>query len=236
MPHVPEEAVHAAETFGEVARALASGGDTKHILQQIVDLAVEHLEACEYAGITVVEGRKVTSPASSHEVPRTVDHIQSETGQGPCVDAIKEKEIFETGDLSCDERWPEFSRRAFEETGIHSVLSLRLFVQEDTMGALNLYSRQPHAFDDSNVAMGSVFAAHAAVAMQSSRRQGELEDKARSRDVIGQAKGILMARSGVDEDRAFEMLKNASQRMNVKLRQVAEEIASGKPLHEGPAD
>lgn len=228
--------MHAAQTFGEVARALATDGDAKQILQQIVELAVEHLDACEYAGITLVEGRKVTSPASSNDVPRTIDHIQSETGQGPCVDAIKQKEVFETGDLSSDERWPEFSRRACEETGVQSVLSVRLFLREDTMGALNLYSGQPDAFDDSDVAMGLVFAAHAAVAMQSSRRQGELEEKARGRDVIGQAKGILMARSGVDEDRAFEMLKSASQRMNVKLRQVAEQIASGKPLHERAGD
>ena len=232
MAHVPEDAVQAAQTFGEVARALAAGGDATQILQHIVELAVEHLQACEYAGITLVEGTKVSSPASSHDVPKIVDHIQSETGQGPCVDAVKEKEIFETGHLSSEQRWPKFSQRAFDETGVNSVLSLRLFVEENTLGALNLYSRDSDAFDDSDVAMGLVFAAHAAVALQSSRRQGQLEEKVRSRDVIGQAKGILMARSGVDEDEAFEMLRSASQRTNVKLRRLAEQIASGEPLQQ----
>lgn len=232
MPHVPDDAVNAAETFGEVARALAKRGDANETLQQIVLLAVEHLDACEYAGISLVEHKKITSPASSNDVPRALDQIQSETGQGPCIDAIKERELFETGDLRNEDRWPDFSTLAFDQTGVLSIISLRLFIEENTMGALNLYSRQPNAFDDSDVAMGSAFAAHAAVAMQSSRREGELEEKARNRDVIGQAKGILMARSDVDEDRAFEMLKSASQRMNVKLREVAEQIASGKPLGE----
>lgn len=236
MAHVPEEAVRVAQTFGEVARALAGHDDQQTTLDKIVKLAVEHLDACEYAGITVLHQGKVESPASSNDVPRTVDAIQAETGEGPCVDAIKVQEVFETGDLSAERRWPQFSRRAFEETGVLSVVSLRLFLEGDTMGALNLYSTARNAFDDSDVALGTVFAVHAAVAMGSARREARLEDKARSRDVIGQAKGILMARSGVDEERAFEMLKSASQRMNVKLRDIAARIADGTDVATGSGE
>ncbi len=235
MAHQSDDVVEVAETFAEVARALSAHLDLRSTLDKIVHLAVEHLEACEHAGISLVEERTITSPASSSEIPRVVDRIQSETDQGPCIDAIKEHTVFETGDLREEDRWPEFSQRAYEEAGIVSVLSLRLFVGESTLGALNLYSSAEHAFDETDVALGSIFAVHAAVAMQAAHHDESLEQKVRSRDVIGQAKGILMARSGVSEDRAFEMLKTASQRMNVKLRDVAEHIASGRSLA-GPGD
>lgn len=230
MPHVPDEAVGAAETFGEVARLLAAHGDVQSTLDKVVRLAVEHLDACEFAGISLVERRTITSPASSNDVPRVVDRIQSETQEGPCIDAITEQEFFQTGDLPGEARWPRFATRAHEETGVRSIISLRLFIEEDTLGALNLYSRTADAFDASDVAMASVFAVHAAVAMDSDRREAGLEQKAKSRDVIGQAKGIIMAHSNVDEERAFELLKAASQRMNVKLRDIAERIAAGEQL------
>jgi GAF domain-containing protein len=227
--------VSTAEAFGEVARLLAAHEDLQQTLEKIVHLAVDHLEPCDFAGISFVEGRRITSPASSGDVPRIVDEIQAETGEGPCIDAIREQKVFETGDLAGEARWPRFSRRAHEETGVCSIMAFRLFIDGDTLGALNLYATAPDAFDDTDVALASVFAAHAAVAMQSSRREEELEHKAATRDVIGQAKGILMSRSGVDEDRAFDMLRSASQRMNIKLVRVAERIAAGQPLSGGSA-
>lgn len=229
-----DDVVHVAEMFGEVARVLAAHDDMQATLERIVNLAAEHLESCEYAGVSFVEGTEISSPASSNEVPRILDRIQSETGEGPCIDAIKEHEVFQTGDLAAEGRWPQFSKRAFDETGVRSVLSLRLFVEHDTMGALNLYATAPDAFDEADVALGSVFAVHAAVAMASARREEGLERKAEGREAIGRAKGIIMARSGVTEERAFEMLKAASQRLNVKLRDVAKQVNDGTAAGEGP--
>lgn len=226
MPHASDDVVQVAETFAGVARALAEyHADLQGALEKIVDLAVETLNACEFAGISLVEGGQITSPVCSNDIPRTLDKLQSETGEGPCIDAIKEHEVFQTGDLRNERRWPEFSRRAHDETGISSIVGLRLFVEKDTMGALNLYSTARDAFDASDVALGSVFAVHASVAMATARREESLEQKAQSRDVIGRAKGILMAQSAVTDDEAFELLKRASQRMNVKLRDIAQGIA-----------
>ena len=236
MPHTSDEVVQVAETFATVARTLAEGHDNlQNALEKIVHLAVENLEACEFAGISLVEKRKITSPASSNDIPRKVDEIQSEVGEGPCIDAIKEHEVFQTGELKKEHRWPQFSERAHQETGISSILAIRLFVDnEDTMGALNLYSTAPDAFDDSDVALGTVFAVHASVAMSAARREEGLEQKAESRDLIGRAKGILMARSGASDDQAFAMLKGASQRMNVKLRDIAQQIVEQKPAPAPP--
>ena len=214
-----------AEVFAEVARSLLAQEDVQHTLQRIVDLAVETLDSCDHAGITFVRGRKFSTPASSNDVPLMVDAIQYETGEGPCLDAIREHEVFRTGDLGRETRWPRFSARAQRETGVTSMLSFRLFVNGDTLGALNLYSKSADAFDDEAWTYGSIFAAHAAVALSSALHDEQMEEALQSRDVIGQAKGILMAREGIGPDEAFDMLRRASQRVNVKLRDVARQIA-----------
>jgi GAF domain-containing protein len=212
-----------AKTFGEVARILIAEADPQATLQRIVTLAVETIESCQHAGISVVEGKAVTSPASSDELPAIVDRIQSETGEGPCVDAIREHQVFQTGKLSEERRWPIFSPRAVAESGIESVLSLRLFANE-TMGSLNLYSTQIDAFDDRDVAVATVFAAHAAVAWSTSQTIENLKVGLVTRQLIGQAVGLLMVRQNMSESEALDALKRASQRLNVKLRQVAERI------------
>lgn len=221
-----------AEALAEVARALAVDlADPEGTYRRICTLAVQTVEHCESAGMSLVKGRNgIESLAGTDDVPEDIDRFQAETGEGPCIDAIRHKEVFTTGQLSEEQRWPEFARRAVEATGVESILSFRLFVEQDTMGALNLYSTETHAFDDHDHAVGAVFAAHAAVAMQHVRQEEELERKAESRDIIGQAKGILMAREHITDEQAFEILRRASQRLNVKLRTVADRMVHG----EGP--
>ena len=224
-----------AEVFAEVARSLLAQEDVQHTLQKIVDLAVETLDGCDHAGITFLKGRRFSTPAASNDVPRKVDAIQYETGEGPCLDAIREHEVFHTGDLGHERRWPKFSLRAQRETGVTSMVCFRLFVDGDTLGALNLYSKASDAFDDQAVAVGSVFAAHAAVALSNALHEEQLEEALESRDVIGQAKGIIMAREHVSADEAFDMLRRASQRVNIKLRDIASEIAdSAQQPESGP--
>jgi transcriptional regulator with GAF, ATPase, and Fis domain len=213
-----------AESFADVARALLAQADVQHTLQKIVDMAVDTIEACDHAGITFLKGGKGTTPAASDDVPRTVDAIQYETGEGPCLDAIRDHEVFETGDLGRERRWPAFAARAQRETGVTSMLSFRLFVEADTLGALNLYSKRADAFDERSRTTGLVFAAHAALALATAVHDEQMEEALESRDVIGQAKGILMAREGVSADDAFGMLRRASQRLNVKLRVVAADM------------
>ena len=230
-----EQLIDVAQTFAEVARALLGEHDMTKTLERIVCLAVEHLEECEFAGISVIAPDRISSPASSNDIPRIVDEIQAEVGEGPCLDAIREREVFKTGDLAGEGRWPEFSKRANEETGICSVLSLRLFAEADTMAALNLYSTQPDAFDSTDEALAAVFATHAAVAMSSAKREANLERKAETRDVIGRAKGILMAIRHVSDEEAFALLREASQHLNVKLATVAGELTDTGELPDRPS-
>lgn len=218
-----------AETFGEVARLLLAERQVEETLQKITDLAVTVVDPCEHAGIDIVEKRQVRAAAPSSDVAVRIDAIQVETGEGPCLDAIREQAVFHTDDLSDESRWPNFASRAYEETGIRSIIGFRLFADEETMGALDLYSTQPGAFDETAAAVGSVLASHAAVAWWSARERENLERALETRDVIGQAKGILMAQRDVSDDDAFELLRVASQRLNVKLREIAERVVAGEP-------
>ncbi len=235
MPGRRDHDVELAEALGQVARALGREREVDATLDSISRLAVETIEQCEAAGISIAEGRRVTSRATTNTLPQTVDEIQSETQEGPCVDAIREHEVCVTGALSEERRWPSFASRAHEETGVQSIVSVRLFARADTMGALNCYSTQRDAFDDHAVAVASVFAAHAAVALANVRREEQLESKAQSRDVIGMAKGMIMARQNVSEDEAFDILRRASQRMNVKLKELAAQVVRSRGA-EDPAD
>ncbi|MFA9446071.1 ANTAR domain-containing protein [Egicoccus sp. AB-alg6-2] len=103
------------------------------------------------------------------------------------------------------------------------MISFRLFLEGDTLGALNFYSATAHAFGARSRLLGQVFASHAAVAMKASIAEVGLHAALESRDVIGQAKGILMAREALTSQAAFDRLRDVSQRRNVALRELAEE-------------
>ena len=195
MDHVSAVKIAALEPFGKIARLLAAAPDVQEVLDAIVRLAVEHLDPCDFAGISFVDGRHISSPAASSEAAAIVDAIQAETDQGPCLDAIRNHEVFQTGDLATEDRWPKSAARAHATTGVRSILSLRLFMEADTFGSLNLYSTAFDAFDASDVALGEVFASHAAVAMRAARTNTEVLALQRSMlpDVLPEVAGISMA-------------------------------------------
>ncbi|MCU1458195.1 MAG: hypothetical protein JWL73_2287 [Actinomycetia bacterium] len=212
-----------AEVFARVARGLLAADDLQSTLQQITELAVETVAGCDAASITIVKGRQLTTQASTDDLALDVDAIQYETGEGPCLDAIRERQVFRTGDLGTEVRWPHFATRA-KEVGAVSMMSFRLFVEQDTLGALNLLSRHEAAFDDDALAVGAVFASHAAIAMSTARHDADMDIALQSRDLIGQAKGILMASEHVSAEGAFDMLRTSSQNLNRKLLTIAAEV------------
>jgi GAF domain-containing protein len=216
-----------AAQFAGVARALAAEQTVEETLARLVDVAVAIIPGCHHAGVTVVRRGRPETPAATDEVPAAVDAIQYETGQGPCLSAIAEHAVFRTGDLAMDDRWPAFAAPAVARTGVRSVLAYRLFTDEDTLGALNLYSREPDAFDDDTVPVGTILAAHAALAFARARDREQisgLEQALASNRTIAMAIGILMATHRIKEGEAFDRLRVASQRSNRRLREIADEV------------
>jgi len=154
-----------ADAMADVARALQAEAGPQHTLQRMVDLAVTTVTGCDYAAVSFFAPDRIYTPAASHPVALQVDLIQYDTDQGPCLSAIRDQDMYTTGDLRTEERWPAFATRATTASGIRSMLSLRLFVEGDNLGALNMYSRQPDAFDEDSIAVGRQFVAHAAIAL-----------------------------------------------------------------------
>ncbi|SDG04771.1 GAF domain-containing protein [Lentzea fradiae] len=209
-----------ATTLSAVARSLQAEPDLGATLRAIVKAAVEYVPNAEHAGISLVEQGRIRTVEPTSPVVETVDQLQYDLREGPCVDAIAEHETLRVGDVGTEPRWPSFGPAAAAH-GLHSLLSYRLFVTDRTLGALNFYSSRIDAFDDRTEAEGQLFAAHAAIALVGAQREAQLGVALENRDLIGIAKGILMERHGIDSAAAFRMLVEASQTANMKLHQVA---------------
>jgi GAF domain-containing protein len=217
-----------ASALTEVARTLGTKRSVQETVQAIVLSSVATIPGAEYAGISLVRRRRtIETVAHSDEFVRRADLLQYEIGEGPCLDAAWNQDIYRVEDLSVEDRWPRFCPRA-AELGVRSILAFRLYVIGDDMGALNLYSRRPGAFDEQSEQVGRLFAAQAAVALAGSQREQRLAEAIQTRDLIGQAKGMLMERHGISGEQAFLMLVETSQRANIKLRDVAEYLVNDR--------
>jgi GAF domain-containing protein len=219
-----------AHGFADIDRLFVAADDLDEALSRVCQLAVSLIKGCEHAAITMIEGdRPWTTRGATDSVPEQIDRLQYDTGQGPCVDAIRLNDIFRVDDLRRDDRWPRFAPLAVEQTGVRSMLSFRLFVESDTLGALNLYSKHPNAFISprQTVELGEIFATHVAVVLSGRRLIAQLQNAMETRDTISLAMGLLMGRQGLSREQAFDVLRRASQRTNVKVRDIAERIAGG---------
>lgn len=215
-----------ATQLSDLARELQQEDDIRAVLSGIVDAALDLIPGTAHASISLVTARKkIDSEVASGDLPRQVDALQNSTGQGPCLDAAYQEPMVRVPDLSREERWPDFCRGAVE-LGARSMLSIQLFVEGDRLGALNLYGDGPDAFNAESEQIGLLVAAHAAVAFADSQKISQLGEALVSRQLIGQAEGILMERYKITAEQAFILLTRASSRSNIKLRDVAEHLAS----------
>ncbi|HST47962.1 GAF and ANTAR domain-containing protein [Jatrophihabitans sp.] len=167
-------------------------------------------------------GRLAAQATSGTETLQVVD-LQNEVGEGPGLDAVSQPEPVWVPDLATEDRWPLFTPAA-RELGVASMLCTPLVTGDRVLGALNLAASRPHAFNEESQAMASLFAAHATIALAGQEWHRNLTTALDSRDVIGQAKGILMERFRVTPDAAFALLVKASQRTHTKLRTISEEL------------
>ena len=211
----------------------SSIGDT---LLRVTELACQVAPA-DMAGITMlVEGKLTTGIFTDPDAPE-IDEAQYQTGQGPCLDAFRNKVVYRIDSTTNDDRWPEFALAAGNH-GILSTLSVPVVARDESFGALNLYARQAAAFDEIDAEHVGTFARHAASVLANarvywdSRRLNEnLNQTLRSRALIDQATAILMA-TGRTSQEAFQVLVRASQRENRMLRDIASEIVDRAALRE----
>ena len=215
--------------IAELVQELHSRPDTDSdtVIAELAEHAAVEVPGAQYAGVTVTRNAKhIDTPAATHKWPILLDEIQQRHREGPCLTAAWEEKTIHVADLETDDRFPLYRRDALEQTPIRSIMAFQLFIAGETMGALNVYAEQPQRIRPASRDIGLVFAAHSSVAWNSARRDEQFKRALASRDVIGQAKGMIMERYGVDAVQAFEVLRKLSQDSNVPLVQVATELVS----------
>ena len=155
-----------------------------------------------------------------------MDRIQQEHGEGPCLDAAYEQKIVRVPDFRAEYRWPSFGP-AVLQAGAESMLCSQLYTDGDDLGALNVYGTEAGVFDeDSEEEAGLLVAAHAAVAFAGTQDISHVQEGPATRDLIGQAKGILMERFKITAQQALVVLTTANSRNNIKLREVTGHLAT----------
>jgi GAF domain-containing protein len=214
-----------ARQLGEMARELQAEPDMAALLQRITETAVAEVDGARHACISLFEKGKVTSQAGTDELVKRVDRHESELNEGPCITSLRDHVTVRSDDFETEERWPRFVAAAMED-GIRSMLAVQLFVRDDNLGALNIYATESNVFTEHDESIAMLLAVHAAMAMQAKTTETNLRAGLDTRDVIGQAKGILMERYKISPLEAFDLLVVASQRTHIKLRNIADTLAA----------
>jgi GAF domain-containing protein len=231
---------NAAEALERLGRLSLRKLSMEELLQTVADLTKTVMPGHTEASVTLLVKDSPSTMASTGQLATDLDETQYDRGHGPCLHAARTGELTEIADTRTDNRWPDYMPRAAEH-GALSSLSVPLTIDEDEQvtGALNVYAREPHAFDEDSRTAVTRFAPYAAVAagnLHAYRSARETADHLRialeTRGVIDQAKGILMARHNLTADQAFQLLARASMKTNRKLREVADDLVHTGELHQ----
>jgi transcriptional regulator with GAF, ATPase, and Fis domain len=216
-----------AGTLTELAGVALAHSNLEDALDAICRIAARALPAADGASLTT-ESAGVPSARASDDWAQSLDELQYDEHEGPCLDAMRIGNVFRIDDLPTDPRWPSYAPKA-GAAGARSALSIPASMDGRVIAALNVYSRSQQAFDADSVSVAQVIAAHAGLAAQVTtafHRHRDLAEQLReamqSRAMIEQAKGMIMLRDRCDAEAAFRTLVRASQHSNTKLRDVAQ--------------
>lgn len=196
------------------------------VIAELTELAATVIPGAQCAGITTVTHRtkEIVTPAATGRWPILLDEIQQKYRQGPCLTAASEHTPVDINDLDHDTRWPAYQAEARAHTPIRSIMSFELAGTTHLVAALNVYAEQPNVFDEHAHAVGRIFSTHTLLAWDAARSREQFAQALASRDIIGQAKGLIMERFTIDALQAFAMLRKLSQDTNIPVANVAERI------------
>jgi GAF domain-containing protein len=216
----------------ELAGLMLKEESLEATLARVASLASRTIPGCTAASVTMLRKGQFSTPVATSDSALKADQAQYRADAGPCVESVRGGVIERVHDMADESRWPEFVEAA-ARVGFGSSMSLPLGVEGVASGALNLYASEPSAFAEADQEVAVLFAEQAGLACVTAERYWgtqsvveQLEEALKSRDVIGQAKGVLMAQRKITETEAFDVLRTTSQRLNIKLRDLAEQVAT----------
>ncbi|MET0729517.1 MAG: GAF and ANTAR domain-containing protein [Acidimicrobiales bacterium] len=237
----PSEDAGIAAVLVQMGGALLGEQTVDRTLDLVTELAQRTVRSASAVSVTLRKADLVFTSNASEPIAEELDAVQYATQEGPCLQAISEGRIVNTAFDADEDRWPKFTAAARAE-GIGGILSVPLTMPDRSIGALNIYSRAPHRFTDEDETTASLLAQQATAVLanvhafaEASGLNSQLRDALASRDLIGQAKGILMARESCTAEEAFDILRRASQRTNRKLRDIASDLVMSVSDPKGPS-
>ena len=225
----PDREQRVSEAFVALADTLVDDYDIIDLLDRLVAHCVALL-AADAAGIMLADPREQLRPvAASSEDAETMELLQLQSEEGPCLQAYRSGAQVRIPDLSqAADRWPRFVAAVAQRRTYASVHAIPLRLRGQAIGALNLFHREPGALPDADLALGQALADVATIGILQERaiRRGEvlneqLQTALHSRVLIEQAKGVLAQHLGVGMDAAFDRLRRYCRANNLRLAQVA---------------
>lgn len=229
-----EESIQA---LNAMERSLSQARETEEVLDSIVAVACSSLPEIDHAGISITHGHgAVETRAWTDALVTTLDQLQYDLGEGPCLDAMNPSipdDLVKVHWAEHEQRWPNYIHHAVSQ-GLRSQLGLRIYTESETVGGLNLYSTSTSEISHETELVAELLATHAAIALGRVRKETELTKALATRTLIGQATGILMSRYDLNSHRAFDYLVRVSQTTNTKLRDLAAELISEFETPNGP--
>jgi hypothetical protein len=213
--------------FQALARLIYSGSTFEEMYQHLVETAPRIVAGCDHASLMLARRDGYETAAASDDVARHIDALERELGEGPCVDAIDDEAGQIDPDIRRQSAWPRLAERVLAETPVQGMAGYRIVVDGKKVGALNLFSDTAGALEEEGGDQGAVLSAFASVALMSVANRDRADSLRRgleSNREVGKAIGLLMAAHHIGSDEAFEVLRKASNDMNMKLTEVAREV------------
>jgi GAF domain-containing protein len=217
------------EAVREFTASILNPYDLQDLLQRLSGHAMT-ATGSDGAGIMLVGRDGLGFAAATDDDVVTIELLQDRIESGACHEAFTNNELIVIEDLTSTDRWPAYTARALE-LGYRSVVGVPMNAWGQTIGVINVYRRSAGPWSSAEIdaaeiitTMGAGYVLHANQMRAQHQLADQLQTALESRDTIGQAKGVLMARHGVDADQAFVMLRRASQDANAKLRDVAAKV------------
>lgn len=229
-----------APEAAELLSSLASSGDLGSFLDDLVDLTVRQVPHAEACGLTLTRSTTGVTVASTGPLADRADRRQYRLDAGPCLESMRTGTVVRVEDMVTERRWAPCPAQA-AEFGVRSSMSMPLHVEGRSAGALNLYATAPGVFTAQDESVAAGWAEQATGALTVALRIADTGERADrllggldTRATIGRAVGLLMAQERCTAAAAFHLLRIASQRRNVKLRDVAAGVVAA--FEEGLAD